>query len=290
MIELYKHNVLFRRFMTVLAVVASALLQTFVIQAFIRPSNLLSSGFTGVAILLNSIASLYGKSFSVSLGMLALNIPVALLCSRSISPRFTLFSMLQVALASLFLKVLHFQPMFDDIMLNVIFGGFLYGLSIAIALRGNASTGGTDFIALYVSNKTGRSIWEYVFAGNVVILCIFGSMFGWIHAGYSILFQFVSTKAISAFHHRYERVTLQVTTQNADAVIAAYIKEYRHGISKVKAVGGYSRKKMHLLHTVVSSYEVSDIVALMRREDPHVIVNMLKTENFFGGFYQSPIE
>ena len=180
MIELYKHNVLFRRFMTVLAVVASALLQTFVIQAFIRPSNLLSSGFTGVAILLNSIASLYGKSFSVSLGMLALNIPVALLCSRSISPRFTLFSMLQVALASLFLKVLHFQPMFDDIMLNVIFGGFLYGLSIAIALRGNASTGGTDFIALYVSNKTGRSIWEYVFAGNVVILCIFGSMFGWI--------------------------------------------------------------------------------------------------------------
>ncbi|MCI6887334.1 MAG: YitT family protein [Lachnospiraceae bacterium] len=290
MIELYKHNVLFRRFMTVLAVVASALLQTFVIQAFIRPSNLLSSGFTGVAILLNSIASLYGKSFSVSLGMLALNIPVALLCSRSISPRFTLFSMLQVALASLFLKVLHFQPMFDDIMLNVIFGGFLYGLSIAIALRGNASTGGTDFIALYVSNKTGRSIWEYVFAGNVVILCIFGSMFGWIHAGYSILFQFVSTKAISAFHHRYERVTLQVTTQNADAVIAAYIKEYRHGISKVEAVGGYSRKKMHLLHTVVSSYEVSDIVALMRREDPHVIVNMLKTENFFGGFYQSPIE
>ncbi len=97
MIELYKHNVLFRRFMTVLAVVASALLQTFVIQAFIRPSNLLSSGFTGVAILLNSIASLYGKSFSVSLGMLALNIPVALLCSRSISPRFTIFSMLQVA-------------------------------------------------------------------------------------------------------------------------------------------------------------------------------------------------
>ncbi len=73
-------------------------------------------------------------------------------------------------------------------------------------------------------------------------------------------------------------------------MIAAYIKEYRHGISKVEAVGGYSRKKMHLLHTVVSSYEVSDIVALMRREDPHVIVNMLKTENFFGGFYQSPIE
>ena len=204
--------------------------------------------------------------------------------------RFTFYSMMQVFLASFFLKIFHFEPLFNDALLDVVFGGFLYGIAIAIALRGNASTGGTDFIALYVSNKTGRSIWEYVFAGNVVILCIFGFMFGWLYAGYSILFQFVSTKAISAFHHRYERVTLQVTTTQAEPVIQAYVDQYRHGISCVDAVGGYSHKKMYLLHTVVSSYEVNDIVHLMREVDPHVIVNMIKTENFYGGFYQAPIE
>lgn len=290
MLEKYRKNIIVRRIITILAVIISALLQTYVIQAFIRPANLLSSGFTGVAILIERIASLYGHSFSTSLGMLVLNIPVAILCSRSISMRFTFYSMLQVILASFFLKVLHFEPLFNDVLLDVVFGGFLYGIAIAIALRGNASTGGTDFIALYVSNKTGRSIWEYVFAGNVVILCIFGYMFGWMNAGYSILFQFVSTKAISAFHHRYERVTLQITTTQAEPVIQAYIKYYRHGISCVDAVGGYSHKKMYLLHTVVSSYEVNDIVHLIRAVDPHVIVNMLKTENFYGGFYQAPIE
>lgn len=290
MIAKYKHNTVVRRVITIVAVIGSALLQAFVIQTFIRPANLLSSGFTGVAILIDDIASLYGRSFSTSLGMLALNIPVAILCSRSISVRFTFYSMLQVFLASFFLKVCRFSPFFDDILLNVIFGGFLYGLAIAIALRGNASTGGTDFIALYVSNKTGRSIWEYVFAGNVVILCIFGYMFGWLYAGYSILFQFISTRTISAFHHRYERVTLQITTTKAEDVIKAYVAQYRHGISCVDAVGGYSHRKMYLLHTVVSSYEVSDIVALMHRQDPHIIINMIKTENFYGGFYQAPIE
>lgn len=290
MLEKYKKNAMVRRGITILAVVISAVLQTYVIQAFIRPANLLSSGFTGVAILIDRIASLYGRNFSTSLGMLALNIPVAILCSRSISMRFTFYSMLQVLLSSLFLKIFHFEPLFNDIFLDVVFGGFLYGIAIAVALRGNASTGGTDFIALYVSNKTGRSIWEYVFAGNVVILCIFGAMFGWLYAGYSILFQFVSTKTISAFHHRYERVTLQVTTAQAEPIIQAYVKQYRHGISKVEAVGGYSHKKMYLLHTVVSSYEVNDIVHLMREVDPHVIVNMIKTENFYGGFYQAPIE
>ena len=285
-----KKNKMVRRVITIVAVIASALLQTFVIQAFIRPANLLSGGFTGVAILIDRITSLYGYSFSTSLGMLALNIPVAFLCSKSIRVRFTFYSMMQVFVASFFLKVLHFQPMFNDVMLNVVFGGFLYGIGIVIALRGNASTGGTDFIALYVSNKTGRSIWEYVFAGNVLILCIFGFIFGWIYAGYSILFQYISTRTISAFHHRYERVTLQITTSKAEAVIRAYIAHYRHGISCVDAVGGYSHKKMNLLHTVVSSYEVPDIVALMREEDPHVIVNMIKTENFYGGFYQAPME
>lgn len=290
MLAQLKKNKMARRIITILAVTASAILQTFVIQAFIQPANLLSGGFTGAAILIEKITSLYGFTFSTSLGMLVLNIPVAILCSRSISVRFTFYSMIQVFLASFFLKVLHFEPMFDDMMLNVVFGGFLYGIGIVIALRGNASTGGTDFIALYVSNKTGRSIWEYVFAGNVLILCIFGFMFGWIYAGYSILFQFISTKTISAFHHRYERVTLQITTTKAEAVIKAYIGQYRHGISCVDAVGGYSHKKMNLLHTVVSSYEVPDIVALMREEDPHVIVNMIRTENFYGGFYRAPIE
>lgn len=288
--EKYKKNFMVRRVITVGAVIASAVLQAFVIQTFIRPADLLSGGFTGIALLLERIARMFGHEFSASLGMLALNIPVAALCIKSISLRFTFYSMIQVFLASVFLKVLHFEALFDDVMLNVIFGGFLYGISIAIALRGNASTGGTDFIALYVSNKTGRSIWGYVFAGNVVILCIFGFLFGWVHAGYSILFQFISTRTISALHHRYDRVTLQVTTAQAEPVIRAYVEHFRHGISCVDAVGGYSHKKMYLLHTVISSYEVNDAVQLMRAVDPHVIINVIRTENFYGGFYRAPIE
>lgn len=275
---------------TFAAVFASALLQAYVIQAFIRPSGLLSGGFTGIAILIDMVTSKYGMTIPTSVGMLVLNIPVALLCSRSISVRFTVFSMIQVFLSSTFLQIFHFQPMFDDVMLNVIFGGFLTGMSVVVALRGNASSGGTDFIALYVSNKTGESIWGAVFAGNVVILSIFGLLFGWMAAGYSILFQFISTKTISSFHHRYERVTLQITTTKADEIMNAYVKDFRHGISCVEAVGGYSKKKMHILHTVVSSYEATDIINLMREVDPHVIINVLKTDQFYGKFYQAPLE
>lgn len=287
--NLKKHKSI-RLIITAICVVVSAYFQAFVINVFIQPADLLSSGFTGVAILIDKIASLYGGSISVSLAMIALNVPVAILCYRNISPKFTFFSILQVFLASFFLNIIHFPPLFDDILLNVVFGGFCYGIAVVIALKGNASTGGTDFIALYVSNKTGRSIWSYVFVFNTIILCIFGYMFGWEHAGYSILFQFISTKTIDSFHHRYERVTLQITTVKGDEVIEAYIKEFRHGVSKLFAVGGYSKKEFELIHTVVSSYEVQDIVDVVRQVDSKAIINVLKTENFFGGFYQAPLD
>ena len=119
---------------------------------------------------------------------------------------------------------------------------------------------------------------------------MFGYLFGWKYAGYSIMFQFISTKTIDSFYHRYKRVTLQVTTEEPEAVVKAYVGQYRHGISVLDGHGGYSGKKMSLLHTVVSAYEVQGIVHLMRQVDPHVIVNVLPTETFFGGFYQKPIE
>lgn len=285
------NNKKIRAVITLICVITASLAQAYILQVFIRPADLLSSGFTGVAILIEKITSTYFNfSFSTSLGMIALNVPVAILCYKSISPRFTFFSLLQVFLASFFLKVCHFKPLFNDILLNITFGGFAYGLMTVIALRGNASTGGTDFVALYVSNKKGKSIWGYVFIFNTLILMIFGYMFGWIHAGYSILFQFISTKTIDSFYHRYERVTLQITTKKAQEIIDTYIQHYRHGISCIEAIGGYSKEPMQLLHTVVSSYEVQDIVNLMREVDPHLIMNVIKTENFYGGFYQQPIE
>ncbi len=276
---------------TLFSVIIAAFIQAFVIKAFIRPAGLLSSGFTGVAILIEKITSTYFDfSFSTSLGMIALNIPVAIICYKSISPKFTFFSLLEVFLASFFLEIFHFEPIFEDALLNIAFGGFIYGLGTVAALRGNASTGGTDFVALYVSNKKGKSIWGYVFVFNTIILIIFGSMFGWMYAGYSILFQFISTKTIDNFYHRYERVTMQITTKKANEVMDSYVNKYRHGISCVEAVGGYSKEKMNLLHTVVSSYEVQDIVDLMKEVDDQIIINVFKTENFYGGFYQEPID
>ena len=85
-------------------------------------------------------------------------------------------------------------------------------------------------------------------------------------------------------------VTLQATTEKGPEVVSLYIKHFRHGISCVEAVGGYSGRKMYLLNTVISSYEITDAVHVMQEADEHVIINVLKTEQFVGHFYRAPME
>ncbi len=275
---------------SLLMIVASSLLQTYVIQTFMDPCDLLSSGFTGVAILLNRIAGLAGFDFSTSLGILLLNIPAAMFCAGKISKRFVFLSCVQFTLTSLFLEVLHFPPLFDEMILNVIFGGFLYGFVSVIALKADGSTGGTDIIAMYVSERFHRGIWEYVFAFNVLILLIFGSMFGWAAAGYSILFQLISTQTISRYYHRYSQILVEITTKDPEQVAKQFKTYFRHGMTVIPAYGAYSQSNFFLCKSIVSSYEEREVIERIREVDPECITYTHKVDHFYGRFYRRPIE
>lgn len=272
-----------------LSVLLSSLIMAFATKNLVKPAGILSGGFMGVALMLEMIGELIGFNFPTSLGLLCLNIPVALFCAKKISLRFVFFSLLQVVLTSLMLSLVPRVFLFDDKILNVIFGGFLFGGSIVIALKGNASSGGTDFIALYVSNKSGKEIWTQVFMFNVIMLCIFGCIFGFEAAGYSILFQFLSTKTVSNFHTRYKRVMLQIFTKNKNEVMDVYCKKFHHGITSIDGIGGYSKQPVSMLTAIVSSYEVDDVIEVLKKCDPSIIINVTKSEKYVGRFYNAPL-
>ncbi|MCI5723296.1 MAG: YitT family protein [Erysipelotrichaceae bacterium] len=271
-------------------VVLSALIQTYALQVLLKPAGLLSSGFTGLAILINHIGALNNINISISLMIVLLNLPVAILCGKSISFKFTVLSSLQFVCVSIFLSIFRFKILFNDMMLNIIIGGAVYGFGIVCALYANASTGGTDFIALYVSNKTGKSIWFYVFVYNCILLCVFGFVSSWKMACYSIIMQFVSTKVIDSLYHRYDRSTIQITSTKPEEIVKKYTQKYRHGISVWQSYGGYSHQQNFMLNTVVSTLEVKEIAQLILSVDPHAIINVYRTDDFYGGFYRKPID
>ena len=271
-------------------VFCSSLIMAATTKTFVRPAHLLSGGFMGIALLVDMIADLFGKSIPTAFTLVVLNVPVALICAKKISKRFVFFSLLQVFLTSFLLQIIPNYPLFDEQVLNVVFGGYIWGMSIVLALKAGASSGGTDFIALYFANKNGREIWMQVFAFNAMILCVFGVIFGFDKAGYSILFQFISTKTISTFHTRYKRVMLHIYTVKKDEVVDTYLEKFHHGITALDGYGGYSHHPVTYLTAIVSSYEVGDVLETLKETDPKIIVSVTKVENFIGRFYNKPLD
>lgn len=289
-IQNFKQNKSIRLCVSLAMVILSAFMQVYILDVFMEPCNLISGGFTGLSLLVSKTLALFGIDFSVSIGILLFNIPAAILCYRSVSKRFTFLSCIQFCLVSFLIPLFDFQPIFDDIALNVLFGGFLWGFSIAMTLRAGASTGGTDFIAQYVSNKINKGIWDYVFGFNCIMYVIFGFIFGWVHAGYSIIFQLLSTRTISSFYQRYSQITIEFITKDPDTVIDAFMASCRHGMSVFEGVGAYRQERIYACKAVVSSYEARDVIMNVRKVDPNVIVNTYHTMNFYGNFHQKPIE
>ena len=84
-----------------------------------------------------------------------LNIPVFILGWLKIGRRFTIFSIINVLLASLFISIipvsLEKAVIYDSQLTRTLYAGILAGFSAAVAFSGNVSSGGMDIIAYYLS-------------------------------------------------------------------------------------------------------------------------------------------
>ncbi|MGB7594359.1 MAG: YitT family protein [Erysipelotrichaceae bacterium] len=276
---------------TFLMVVISALVYAFAIKVFVRAGALFPGGFTGVALLFTRyMLDFHGISIPFGVVYALLNLVPTVLVYKYVGKRFALFSVLQYALVSLFTLILPTIMLTGDIFLIAVFGGILGGFGISLALNANASTGGTDFIAIYFSNKTHTETWSYIMYGNMIVILLAGFLFGWDKALYSIVYQFCSTYVVSQRHMRFKLRALNLITDHPDEVSAAIYAISRHGITRIWGEGGYSHQTKCMLYMVVNAFEVDEVVEAARQVDPKVFISISSTERVIGNYTQKPLE
>jgi uncharacterized membrane-anchored protein YitT (DUF2179 family) len=276
---------------TLSVVILSALLYALSLKMFIQAGGLYPGGFSGISVLSTRLIFKYtGISVPFALFYISLNIVPTILVFKYVGKRFTIFSVVQYSLVSLFTLLIPDINVTGDIILISVFGGILAGFATSLSLAVNASGGGTDFLAIYAANKFKREPWSAVMAGNVVILGIAGLFFGWDKALYSIIYQFVYSQVVSARHLRYKHVTLIIITQKPDEMMTRIFATLRHGITKLWGEGGYSHTPRSVLYMVINEFEVDEVVEACKAVDPQVFISINKTERVIGNYYQKPLE
>lgn len=278
-----------KHLMSFVCVIIASLIMSLNIKSFVRAGNLLPGGFNGLTLLIQRIASeLFHTEIPYSFINITLNAIPAYIGFKTIGKNFTGYSILMIVLNSFLVDILPSTPVTSDPLLVAIFGGILNGLSISIALYGNASSGGTDFIAVFLSDKFNTSSWNLVLGLNVIILTVSGILFGFEAALYSIIFQFVSTQVIHRLYQRDQRTTLFIITSNPEKLEKRLLSYTHHGITRFEGKGCYLDEPRTLLYTVVAANEVKDVIDFVKGIDPKAFVNISRSMKIEGGFYKEP--
>lgn len=259
------------------------------IKTFVRTGDLYPGGATGLTILLQTI---FDRFFGISVPYTAINLllnafPVYI-GFRFIGKKFTLFSCLMIVLTSVLTDIIPAHVITYDILLISIFGGILNGFAISLCLMVGATSGGTDFISIYLSEKKGVDSWNLILGLNIVIISIAGALFGWDKALYSIIFQFAATQVLHVLYTRYQKRTLFIVTKKPEEISDAIYAITNHGATILEGEGSYEHCERNVVYSIVAKDEVKKVLRAVREIDENAFANEVKTEGLSGHFYQKP--
>ena len=271
---------------TAIAVTVAAFVMALNYKTFVLTGGLYPGGVAGLSMLL---LRLFKDTFGLELPFSAVNIllnafPVYI-GFRFLGRRFTLFSCLLIIENGIFTDLIPAHIVTEDILLISIFGGIIDGAAVAVCLNSGTTSGGTDFISVFLSEKRGIDSFGIILGFNAVILSIAGLIFGWDKALYSIIFQYVTTAVIHALFKKYRQSTFFIVTQMPYEVCEAIDKVSGHGATILEGEGSYEHCERNVVYSVVSSAQSKKVLNAVREVDPQAFINEVKTEKVQGNFY-----
>lgn len=264
----------------------AAVIMSLNIKIFVRTGGLYPGGATGLTILIQEVALRYlNLKLPYTVVNLLLNAVPVYIGFKFIGKKFTLFSCLMIVLTSTLTDIVPAFTVTYDTLLISIFGGIINGYAISMVLSVDATTGGTDFIGIYLSEKKGRDSWNLVLGINAFILCAAGLLFGWDKALYSIIYQFVSTQVLNSNYRKYQKKTLFIVTNKATEVCDVIKNVTNHGATVLEGEGSYEHCERNVVYSVVSADEYKKLIHNIRQVDEKSFINTVRTDYLAGRFY-----
>lgn len=266
-------------------VIFGSLLLAISLNFFLINANVYSSGFTGAAQLVSSIFNDFvGLEISTGLLLFLFNIPVLILGWVKIGRSFTIYSIISVIVASVFLHFLPILSFSDDILLNAVFGGVISGIGVGLVLKIGTSTGGMDIIAMVLSRMHDKPIGIYFFTLNGLIVITAGALYNLENALYTIVALYASTIVIDRLHTRHEKLTVMIITNKSEEIQEAIYEKMIRGITILQAMGAYSGKERKMLYLVITRYELYELEKIISTVDEEAFTNIVETVDVFGHF------
>ena len=250
--------------------------------AFLIPSNVTGGGVSGVAAIVY-----FATGFPPGITYLLVNTVLILIAMKIVHVSFGLKSIYGVVVFSLLLGVftqIFQEPLVSDTLLATVVGAILSGIGSGIIFTQGGSAGGTDLIAMMITNHRNISPGRVIMMVDVVVISssflIFHSLERMIY-GYCVMVisSYVVDFVLAGSKQSYQ---LFIFSEKYEEVAANIFSNVKRGLTLVDAQGWYTRKSTKMIIVIVRKYEVTDVFRAIKEIDPDAFISMGNVMGVYG--------
>lgn len=262
-----------------------ALMNSLAYDLFYVPNEVVSGGVGGIGIIAYHLLG-----WPVGLVALALNVPLFLAGLRWGGGVTTgLRTIYAVIVMSLGIDLLapYVPVVTQNPLLYITYGGLLDGAGLALVLRAQGTTGGTDIVAQLLRRFTGLEISQGMFLSNAFIIAAAALVFGLERALYGVMVAAVSAWAVDKVlaGGRSARQML-IIADRWEPVRDRLLHELERGVTVLTGRGGYTGAERTLLMCVVAPHEVAWVRRQVQEIDPDAFVVVGSLTEVWGEGFQ----
>lgn len=248
---------------------------------FLLPNQLSTGGFTGIATIFY-----YLFHFSMGIVILALNIPFFILAFFKIGKKLVIKSIIGTSLLSFFIDLFEKIPtLTNDRLLACIYGGIFIGFGLALVLKANASTGGTDLIT-YIARayKPYMKTSNIIVVVDVIIIGINVIFFKKVEIGlYSAISIYLMGKMIDiVFEGINFTKMVYIISQKYEEISKEIDKQLQRGSTGIYAKGMYTNTDKMMLMCVGARNEVARMKQIATQIDPKAFIIISNARETWG--------
>ncbi len=253
------------------------------VTIFLAPVNLYDSGISGTSILLSQLTP---ETWTLSMFLLILNIPLFLFGLKRQGVPFTVYSIFAIAVYSFVSWLITYVLPIDvsiasplageDLLLCALFGGVISGVGSGLTIRNGGAIDGIEVMAVIFSKKLNITVGTFVMIYNVILYVICGIVINsWILPLYSIVTYAAGLKTVDFVVEGFDRSkSVMIITERAAEINKALMDEFKCGTTMMSGTGGYSNAQKTVIYFVVNRFQIYKMKNIIRSIDPQAFVTI----------------
>ena len=268
-------------------IVGGIILGVISIRLFMTPFDILPTGFTGVAVILNELINT-----PIGMVIFLLNIPVMFLGYRMLTGwdvviRTIIVVVLYSVAFDLSAPLFPEEGVSDNVLLNAIFAGILSGVSVAFIMRAGATYGSTSMLATIIQRKTGIPMSTTYLYTDLLIVASAGFVFNWESSLYAIIVLIITGIATDYILEGPSVIrTAVIITDKPREVSNVILYDLQRGVTALNGKGMYTEKDRSMLYITISRAEVNKMRNLVSAIDENAFIVIGQGHTAYGSGFR----